>query len=306
MHAVDVCVATYKRPELLAGLLDSLFRQDLDGIRMRVIVVDNDKHESARPVVEGFQKSSPAELVYELEPLQSISLARNRALRHVRADYIAFVDDDEIVLREWLSALLETMEGHQADAVFGPVFKILPQDAPAWAKKSRAFKCYRRPTGQSLLSGGTCNALVRRIALGSPPQEFDPVFGLTGGEDSDFFFRLHLSGKKLVWCDEAVVHERIPIERLTLKWVCQRGFRGGQSFYRVFVTRYPLWKKILWLGRQGMQVICAALLLPASRLVSYRFFVAICVRLCASAGQWTVIFSNNYFREYDSRRYRED
>lgn len=48
----SICIATYKRPELLKKLLESLSKQELpESVEIEVIIVDNDKSESAREVV---------------------------------------------------------------------------------------------------------------------------------------------------------------------------------------------------------------------------------------------------------------
>ena len=50
---IDVCIASYKRPQLLAKLLSCLAGQNLpDGVTMAAIVVDNDPAGSARSAVE--------------------------------------------------------------------------------------------------------------------------------------------------------------------------------------------------------------------------------------------------------------
>ena len=57
---MSVCVCTYKRPVLLAKLLDSLASQAIeDNFTYEVVVVDNDKTGAARVVVEAAQKDIP-------------------------------------------------------------------------------------------------------------------------------------------------------------------------------------------------------------------------------------------------------
>lgn len=127
---IDICLATFKRPNLLAEALQSLARLKVDGFRIRVIVVDNDRYATAHATVEEFRQSVSFEVIYDVEPIQSIPLARNRALSHVRGDYFAFFDDDETVPANWLTTLLATMRRYDADVVFGPVEGLLPSDAP--------------------------------------------------------------------------------------------------------------------------------------------------------------------------------
>ena len=39
-------------------------------------------------------------------------------------------------------------------------------------------------------------------------------------------------GARIVWCDEAVVHEPVEASRLSLRWLLLRALRGGQDFAR--------------------------------------------------------------------------
>ena len=76
------------------------------------------------------------------------------------------------------------------------------------------------------------NVLLRRSRLRSLCGPFDPAYGLTGGEDGDMLSRLALQGAKLVWCDEALVHEPVEASRLSLRWLLRRALSGGQDFAR--------------------------------------------------------------------------
>jgi succinoglycan biosynthesis protein ExoM len=84
----------------------------------------------------------------------------------------------------------------------------------------RAGACYR-PLASN-------NALLHRATCFPGPEPFDPDLGLTGGEDTLFFTQLQHGGRKIVWCREALVHERVPKSRLTPGFLLRRKFRDGQ------------------------------------------------------------------------------
>jgi succinoglycan biosynthesis protein ExoM len=299
---IDVCIATFKRPAMLATLLSSLLQQELDGISMRIIVIDNDSEESARSVAEQFRQTSGVEIVYDVERQQNIALTRNRALSHVNADYFAFVDDDETVSKQWLKSLLRCMKMHSADFVFGPVFSTLPSHAPNWA--AACFKKKPLETGTLMEFGGAGNVLGKRSAIEQPVERFNPAFGLTGGEDTDLFYRLFLAGKRLVWCNEAWATEPVPDTRLTLQWIRRRGYRGGQTYRRVFVARYPAYRKVLWFLTKTGQLVLGVLMAPVMRLLSYPSYVALTVRIAAATGQLSSCFSGENFEEYNVKHYQ--
>jgi len=303
-QSVDVCLTTYKRPNLLQKSLVSLGNQNADGIRIRIIVVDNDYTESARACTEAFQKTSSIEVIYDVEPVQNISLARNKALHNVKAELFAFIDDDEVVVKNWLTSLVDTLIKYKADAVFGPVIRKLPRSSPQWTREHPFFKGSRWETGTKLTYGGTGNVLVRKEAIGKPSQRFDPLFGHNGSEDTDFFYRLYLLGKNLVWCDEALAYEHVTNERKTFSWLCQRSFRGGQGWMLVIVKRYSLLQKTIWLTKKTFQLIIGVMLIPVLRILSYTTYAKIIFFSCSVAGQLTTFFKNyKFLKEYENNKY---
>ena len=283
LRTVDVCIATYRRPQLLGQLLDALAQQDAPGWRLRIVVVDNDRDGSAAPVAQAWRGAHDIELVYAIEPEQNIALARNRAIGLSTGCRIAFLDDDEVPAPGWLQAILGCMEHYRADVVFGPVESVLPPDAPRWAR--RCFSKPERATGTPVTHGGAGNVAFRRAVLGGRGDPFDPTFGLTGGEDTDWFYRLHLAGRSMVWCAEALATEAVPDTRLRLSWLRRRAFRGGQTYYRVFVRRYTRGRAALWFAAKSAQLLGALLAAPLVLLASRTAFAALTLRAAGAAGQ---------------------
>jgi succinoglycan biosynthesis protein ExoM len=301
---IDVLLATFRRQDLLAEALQSLARLELEGLVIRVVVVDNDQDQTARATVEAFRDSVSFEVVYDVEPEQGVAKARNRALSQVRADYFAFFDDDETVPADWLTTLFGTMQRYGADAVQGPLLGLLPPGAPAWAKDQPSFRGERMATGARLEFCATNNILVRTSALGDPAQRFDLKYNLSGGEDADFFYRLRRAGKLLVWCDEAVVTEHVPENRVNLPWLRRRGFRSGQSFMRIVMQRDPLRKRLAWSLKKAVQLVAGLLAAPFCRLVCYSSYVGLTVKIMTAIGCLSIVFSSAIYEEYHADRYQ--
>ncbi len=227
---ITVCVATYKRPEGLERLLASLMEQETEGLVYRIVVVDNDAGGSAREVVRSFQSPGGVEISYDIEPVRGIARARNRCLRLAKGDFAAFVDDDEKVCGSWLKELYECLIKNDADAVLGPVAPALPAGCPLWIRKGGFFKRPEYPDNAPVVRGRTCNALVKKKWLDLFEFPFDPGLGLTGDDDSDFFDRIRGLGARFHWAQNARVTEFVEKERLAVKWLLLRAFRGGQGF----------------------------------------------------------------------------
>jgi len=227
---ISVCICTFRRPELLTRLIEAISNQRRDPrVSFDVVVVDNDADRSAEPIVRDFRNRTDLEMIYDVEPQRNISLARNRAIRHASGNLVAFLDDDECPVQDWLLQLYNTWRAHDADGVLGPVVPDYPAEAPAWLRAGRFFERRRLQTG-SCISGRdarTGNVLLRRSVLASDNGWFDPAFGRTGGEDSDFFRRQFANGRVFVWCDEAVAHETVPPERWSASFHLKRYWRSG-------------------------------------------------------------------------------
>ncbi|MDO8704262.1 MAG: glycosyltransferase family 2 protein [Sulfuricaulis sp.] len=230
---ISLCIATYRRPERLSALLDDLVKQQL--LPNEVVVVDNDAAGSARAVVERRRALGAAfPIHYDIQPVKNISLTRNRTVEIASGDWIAFIDDDERAPASWLEQLAATATGCAADGVLGPVAPIVPIDAPPWIRRGSFYDWARMKTGAVIplnkLRFG--NVLLRGDRLRATPTPFDPNYGLTGGEDGDLLGRLVQQGARIVWCDEAIVHEPVEAARLSLRWLLLRALRGGQDFAR--------------------------------------------------------------------------
>jgi succinoglycan biosynthesis protein ExoM len=227
-RTVDVCVCTFRRPQV-GTLLASLAKQELPvGWRIRVIVADNDQAPSAKDVVLEAFSALGLDGTYLHAPARNISIARNACLDAVRANLAAFIDDDETARPDWLANLIHRLRATGAGVVFGRVAAVYASDAPKWAINGDLHSTEVFFRDGKVEGGYTCNVLFRRDAIGD--LRFDPAFGRTGGEDTIFFGALTRSGVHMTYAYNAVVEEPVGAERATLAWLLKRAFRSGQSY----------------------------------------------------------------------------
>lgn len=229
---ISICICTFRRPEGLQRVLQSLARLSLPlDNQVEVIVVDNDSHASARITVESFAGAFPLTLRYFCETRSGVSHARNRCVSEARGEWIAFIDDDEYCEPDWLTELWKLSQSAAADGVFGPVLADFAAPPPQWLIDSGAHQRPRLPTGTSMSYGDcrTGNVLFRRI-FWEVEGGFDAKLAASGGEDSDFFWRCVRRGARFVWCDSAIVHESVPEVRMQRAWLLERAYRGGRTY----------------------------------------------------------------------------
>lgn len=230
MH-ISICVCSYKRPESLRRLLKGLQSLKTGGLfTCSIVVADNDAAESAKPVASEFAAEWLLPIVYCVEPEPNIAAVRNRALAHAKGDWIALIDDDEFPDQEWLITLFMICQRHEVDGVLGPVRPRFESPPPRWLIRGRFCERPEHPTGMVLdwRQTRTGNVLFKRAILDPEQEAFRRIFG-NGGEDCDFFKRMIEKSRVFIWCNEAVVWETVPPERLNRSYFLKRALLQGQN-----------------------------------------------------------------------------
>ncbi len=277
LHVV-IAVATYRRPEKLAVLLNYLERLELTrpALTTEILVVDNDDRCSAAPVVAAAESAMTVSLLSE--PRRGVVHARNAALEAAivrKADYLAFIDDDDYPDSAWLLRLLDTATTFAADLVTGPVVNVFDFDAPSWLATNERT----RKGGEPVAEAYTCNLLIRLAALGQT--RFDEAFNVTGGEDVEFTRRLIAGGANAVWSPRAVVYTpRIPAEA-EFRRVARQTYRGCNIGT---VARTKVEGGNVWLTVKGLLLMAWALITMPAAVWPTRSFHRTVLRFMSGAG----------------------
>ncbi len=222
--SLTVAICTKDRAVRLARLLDSLeaIRGESAFRGLEILVVDNASVDPAtREVVE-----SRTDVRYRFEPRTGLDFARNAALEAATGDLIAYLDDDVVVDRGWLSGLYRAwVDCPDAGGYSG---LVLPYrlDTPAQIRFERAGGFGRgferihhrgaqlgnplHPVGAGVVGAGA-NMCFRRdllLDLGGFDEALDTGAPLPGGGDLDIFYRVLRSGYAIVYEPRyAVFHE---------------------------------------------------------------------------------------------------
>ncbi|WP_352854214.1 glycosyltransferase family 2 protein [Mesorhizobium sp. M0139] len=226
---IDICVCTFRRPEL-ADTLRSLAAMDMPaGFGIGVIVADNDDEPTAEPLVTALASELKLVARYRHAPARNISVARNACLDASTADFVAFIDDDETASRQWLAELIAIAETSGAEAVLGPVRALYRPDAPDWMRKGDFHSTLPVWVQGEIRTGYTCNVLLRMSADSLRDRRFSLARGQSGGEDTEFFNRMVKAGGRIAFAPEAWVEEVVPRSRAAFDWLRRRRFRFGQT-----------------------------------------------------------------------------
>ncbi len=280
-HSICVCICTHKRPELLERLLLELPSQRSgDLLPISIVIVDNDRFESARQTAESFIRQALLPASYHVEPEQNISLARNKAVRNARADFLAFIDDDELPGDGWLETLYQNIGRYNCDGVLGPVLPHFETPPPSWVLKGHFFERPAHESGHVLdwQNTRTGNALLRRSLFENGEMWFDPAYG-SGGEDRDFFRRKIAEGHVFVWSNEAPVFETVPPARWRKRTLIRRALLRGKM---AFVSERSRPLSVL---KSAIAIVIYTISLPLCILGGYHVFMKYLIKDCDHIGK---------------------
>jgi succinoglycan biosynthesis protein ExoM len=238
---VTVCACTYRRPEGLRALLGGLAAQRFEAIarpRIQVVIVDNEGSAEVLAVCEQAGQATGLAIRYVHEPRHGIPFARNACLDQIASDaeFFAMIDDDEVPEPDWLEQLVLAQARAGADVVRGAVVPVFPDGAPAWIRDGDFFGWPRqRPAGAGthladgaeLASASSNNVLVRVAAVRALGLRFDTTLAFTGGTDALFFRQMKLAGCRIVYAAGARVHEAVPRQRATFRYLWRVHYKQG-------------------------------------------------------------------------------
>jgi len=227
--AIDICICTYKRTDVVETLRTVAEQEGAAEIKHRVIVADNAERTDARPMIAEAARKLGLDLIYIHAPVKNISIARNACLEAAMGEWIAFLDDDELATPHWLRTLMNEAINGDWDAVLGPVQAVYPESVPRWIKHGDFHSTRPVYIHGRIETGYTGNVLVRRALIERANLRFRTELGRSGGEDVDFFYRLRDAGGRIGFAADAVAYEAVPELRANLPWLLRRSFRAGQT-----------------------------------------------------------------------------
>ncbi|RMF90426.1 MAG: glycosyltransferase family 2 protein [Nitrospinota bacterium] len=237
---ISVVVCTYNRVDLLTEALHSLCDQALPACCYEIVVVDNNSRDNTREVVEGLGRHHP-HLRYVLEREQGLSAARNRGWQEAHGEYVAYIDDDCKVPKQWLTVASAVIEKVHPAVFGGPFRAFYKQTPPPWFRD--AYGSYdlgseARVLTRRFLFGG--NIFFSRKLL-TELDGFDATLGMQGqqlgyGEEiaPQLYLRTHRPEQVIYYEPRLYVYHLVRPEKMRLRWIAYQRFVQGGYTYRLF------------------------------------------------------------------------
>ncbi len=288
---ISVCVCTFKREELLRRLIESLQEQITDDLfNYSIVVVDNDNGKSAENIIKELKIYSKINIYYYNEKEQNIALARNMAVDNAVGNFIAFIDDDEFPIDEWLLRLYKTLRKYNSGGVLGPVIPQYEEEPPRWVIKGKFFERPTHETGTVLhwKNTRTGNVLLKKTIF-NDNNRFNKQF-LTG-EDREFFQRMIERGHVFIWCNDGYVYETVPPLRWKKSFMIKRAlFRGKISSKHSDVGAFNIIRSL-------SAVFLYSMFLPFSILIGQHVFMRYLIKSFDHIGKILSFFGIEFMKQ---------
>lgn len=215
LPSISVVVPTRLRADLLKRCVQSLIEQDYPCESYEIIVVEDGSH-VARSVVESLQ-SSNTRLAYMNIPHSGAAATYEAGLKQASGDVVAFIDDDAIAPRTWLSQISAILLEGKSQGVIGTGGRISGEYPVDKFEASVSSTGELRWTGFGFVSSPPCdvdhlpgcNMAFWRDALLNIGG-FDTQFSRTISwrHETDVCLRLRRSGYRLIYDPGLVVLHR--------------------------------------------------------------------------------------------------
>lgn len=283
--SIVVATLTRQRPQMLRSLIESVGEMQLPAnTSVSCVVVENDKADQSSTVLAAaLPLKNGIEVRYFLEKELGIPFGRNRAAREAiaqGAELLAFIDDDEVVAKDWLVRLVAGYRASQAVLLGAPLRAAPLHPSASWLERlmhsnvvSRYRKKELRAARLAGLDGTPGVTIVTNNWLGETSLFtqhgiwFDEQMRFTGGTDSKFHAEVRARNLPTAWVADAFVYETIPPDRLSFVYqYCRGRDQSNTAFHRKLEKER--WSRLKLLGSlpvRAIFVLALALAVPFTR-----------------------------------------
>lgn len=234
---VTVAICTHNRAKDLGEAIQSGLDQPFAKGELEVVVIDNKSTDNTAQLVSSMQKTAGERLRYIMESKLGLSVARNRAIKEARGEYILFLDDDAIASPQWARHIVNVFESDPLiGCVGGKIDPIWEGAEPTWIPEEHrgvyTILDFSQQVTEMMAPSIPYGANVAfRKSVFKEMQPFREDLGRVGtnllsSEESELIARLRKK-YKVYYTPFASVQHKVAKERTTKKWFLRRIFWQG-------------------------------------------------------------------------------
>jgi len=202
---ISVIIPTYNRFSQLKRCLASLATQDYPADRFEIIVIDDGSRDRAGQTKDVCRKAKHVKYITARN--KGRSAARNLGIKNAAGDIIAFIDDDCVVARDWISQIASLYKTYPDIQIIQGRINSVPTLNPIRKIQEIGFRMLRENcvTNKNAFFFGSNNASIRKANIFSHDLFFDE--DLETRDDIDLYYRIKKAGLDIIYSDEvAVIH----------------------------------------------------------------------------------------------------
>ena len=227
MHKVLICIPTYNRNQSLLDCLNSIRKlKNKNYFRLNILVLDNSLENKSKKIVYDFKKKYKLKIYQAHEKRRGIVFARNKCLKIskiIKPNYLAFIDDDCQVDKNWIKNIYELLKKKEADVITGP---------QKYEKKNNYSHLFEKKYNDNLVEvkwAASNNVFLKFDIINDKRTAiFDKNLNKFGmGEDQLFFTAISKLGYKIYWSKKIFVTEKVHKHRSNITWIKERSKRLG-------------------------------------------------------------------------------
>ncbi len=246
MPHLDVVICTHNRSAELARVLSKLVAQEpVSSLSWSVLVVDNASSDGTAAVAKSHASELP--LSYVHEPTLGLTHARQRGLAETTGEWIAYVDDDNLLEPGWIAAIGRAIESKPPAGGFGGRVLLQWTVAPPLAASDFGFCFAEQDLGddpkevESLVGAGMVlsRKALHECGWASGPMLDDRIgTRLISGGDVEMALRVRAAGYALHYVPTAVLQHRMPPSRATARYLLRINQSLGATSAVVSLLRW--------------------------------------------------------------------
>jgi glycosyltransferase involved in cell wall biosynthesis len=235
---------TYNRAILLERVLDACFEQTVPDDQYEVVVVNDGSVDDTSEVLH--RMAPRARCAFEIieQPNGGLANARNAGIARARGERIIFIDDDVLVLPNFVAEHLHTAQTHPANVVRGGAIAVESFDdlpPPVWSLKHYS--------GNFFWTTNVSVPLATLRAIGG----FNETFSEYGWEDIDVGLRLRREGVRATFNPKALVYHWKPRPTVAAVESMIRQARAQARTAVLLARLHPQWRSYLATGINPVQ-----------------------------------------------------
>jgi len=210
---VSVIIPTYNCSAYIKAAINSALQQSYNNLE--IIVVDDGSTDNTQKILTPYIENK--KIIYIYQPHSGLSSARNYGVNIATGEYIAFLDADDIWMKNKINKQLKVISDAEVDMVFSNFNNLFENGSILKNRIGEKIKSDNEITFKKLFNNNNIiypsTVLIKRSVFYKYNVFFDTT--LTAIEDYDMWLRLSRAGVKIIGLTEPLVFIRIHISNMS-------------------------------------------------------------------------------------------